>query len=257
VYKYSIISLWCKKNSSSSWVVSELTTDWLQVDSLVSCPVSFIGTSILPCLYAVSVIMQHSKGSSYQGVIWLRKFYCEVHALSSFQVSLLPKHNFIIVAVCSGAAMAMNGGEDTSSESDNFWEIDGFRRTVRRTEDGMHQCSELMKMMQERAEIEKDYAKRLRMWCKKWADNTEKGTVVHGLCSTYTCNVQYTHVESCFIGSVWPRLVEHQLHWILLLIQVGTPIGYSLESDVVCCWRDVCNHVCEFNRKKCLKYGFL
>jgi len=81
---------------------------------------------------------------------------------------------------CLAGVMATNGSvEHTqhSSANDNFWEIDGFKRTVRRTEDGMHQCGELMKMMQERAEIEKEYAKRLRVWCKKWADNAEKGTI--------------------------------------------------------------------------------
>ena len=83
---------------------------------------------------------------------------------------------------CLGLAgvMATNGSVEpaSASTSDNFWEIDGFKRTVRRTEDGMHQCGELMKMMQERAEIEKDYAKRLRVWSKKWADNAERGTVI-------------------------------------------------------------------------------
>jgi len=89
--------------------------------------------------------------------------------------------------------MATNGSAEPqpTSASDNFWEIDGFKRTVRRTEDGMHQCGELMKMMQERAEIEKDYAKRLRVWCKKWADNAERGTVlymIHGIV-TYSCSL--------------------------------------------------------------------
>jgi len=80
--------------------------------------------------------------------------------------------------------MATNGSVDTAAASDNFFEIDGFKRTVRRAEDGMHQCGELIKMMQERAEIEKDYAKRLRVWSKKWADNAEKGYI---LCtSTFT-----------------------------------------------------------------------
>ena len=85
-------------------------------------------------------------------------------------------HCAFCVCVLAGL-MATNGSAEPTSVSDNFWEIDGFKRTVRRTEDGMHQCGELMKMMQERAEIEKDYAKRLRVWCKKWADNAEKGTV--------------------------------------------------------------------------------
>jgi len=87
--------------------------------------------------------------------------------------------------------MATNGGVEPSSASDNFWEIDGFKRTVRRTEDGMHQCGELMKMMQERAEIEKDYAKRLRVWCKKWAENAERGSIIksHGSQLLLFCSI--------------------------------------------------------------------
>jgi len=86
--------------------------------------------------------------------------------------------------VCLAGIMATNGSVEAASASDNFWEIDGFKRTVRRTEDGMQQCGELMKMMHERAEIEKDYAKRLRVWCKKWADNAEKGAII----CTNTCD---------------------------------------------------------------------
>jgi len=81
--------------------------------------------------------------------------------------------------LCLAGVMATNGSVvEPNSSSDTFWEIDGFKLTVRRAEDGMHQCVELMKMTQERAEIEKDYAKRLKVWCKKWADNAEKGTVL-------------------------------------------------------------------------------
>jgi protein kinase C and casein kinase substrate in neurons protein len=71
--------------------------------------------------------------------------------------------------------MATNGSNEISIANECFWEIDGFKRTVRRTEDGMQQCSELMKLIQERADIEKEYAKRLRDWSKKWAANIEKG----------------------------------------------------------------------------------
>ncbi len=67
--------------------------------------------------------------------------------------------------------------EESGGSGENFWEIDGFKRTVRRTEDGLQQCNEMIKLIQERAEIEDKYAKRLRVWAKKWADVTEKGEV--------------------------------------------------------------------------------
>jgi len=80
--------------------------------------------------------------------------------------------------------MATNGTPEHAAV-DSFWDIDGFKRTVRRTEEGMQQCNELMKLMQERADIEKEYAKRIRMWAKKWADNIDKGMFLekkHMLC---------------------------------------------------------------------------
>jgi hypothetical protein len=73
--------------------------------------------------------------------------------------------------------MSVNvGGDDILvPTSDSFWEVDGYRRTVKRVEDGVQQCSELMKLIQERAEIEKEYAKKLKAWSKKWNDSFDKG----------------------------------------------------------------------------------
>ena len=53
--------------------------------------------------------------------------------------------------------------------------MDGYRRTVKRVEDGALQCVELMKMIQERADIERDYAKKLKAWAKKWNDCFDRG----------------------------------------------------------------------------------
>jgi len=59
--------------------------------------------------------------------------------------------------------------------SDSFWEIDGYKRTVKRTEDGMHMCNEMMKLISDRAEIEMKYANRLKSWSKKWSETIDKG----------------------------------------------------------------------------------
>ena len=59
--------------------------------------------------------------------------------------------------------------------SDSFWEIDCYKSTVKRTEDGLHMCGELMKLVAERAEIETKYSNKLKMWCKKWNDVIDKG----------------------------------------------------------------------------------
>jgi len=71
--------------------------------------------------------------------------------------------------------MALVAEDVLQPSSDSFWEVDGYRRTVKRVEDGSLQCSELMKMVQERADIERDYAKRLKMWTKKWNESFDRG----------------------------------------------------------------------------------
>lgn len=69
----------------------------------------------------------------------------------------------------------MSVHEEVLASSDSFWEVDCFRRTVKRTEDGLHMCRELSKLIFERAEIEREYAKKLQMWSKKWNETVDKG----------------------------------------------------------------------------------
>lgn len=88
--------------------------------------------------------------------------------------------------------------------SDSFWEPGNFKRTTKRIEDGYklvvfffsaststfmrmiiniafffqcRLCTDLQTLLQERAEIEKGYAKSLRTWSKKWGEIIEKGNV--------------------------------------------------------------------------------
>lgn len=61
------------------------------------------------------------------------------------------------------------------SASDSFWEPGNYKRTTRRIDDGHRLCSELQALVQERADIEKTYAKSLKGWAKKWNDLIEKG----------------------------------------------------------------------------------
>ncbi|KAJ8023936.1 Protein kinase C and casein kinase substrate in neurons protein 1 [Holothuria leucospilota] len=57
----------------------------------------------------------------------------------------------------------------------SFWEVGQYRRTVKRLDDGYEMCNKLMMLLQERAEIEKKYAKSLKQWSKKWNEIIEKG----------------------------------------------------------------------------------
>ncbi|EEB10746.1 protein kinase C and casein kinase substrate in neurons protein, putative [Pediculus humanus corporis] len=61
------------------------------------------------------------------------------------------------------------------ASSDSFWEPGNYKRTTKRIEDGYKLCSEFLAMIQERADIEKNYAKSLKAWSKKWNELIEKG----------------------------------------------------------------------------------
>ncbi|XP_043266821.1 protein kinase C and casein kinase substrate in neurons protein 1 isoform X3 [Venturia canescens] len=59
--------------------------------------------------------------------------------------------------------------------SDSFWEPGNYKRTTKRIEDGHKLCDSLIALVQERAEIEKNYAKALKGWSKNWNEKIEKG----------------------------------------------------------------------------------
>lgn len=90
--------------------------------------------------------------------------------------SLLPlTYLYQILCVVKTTDIDMSSTEDILASSDSFWEVDCYRRTVKRTEDGLHMCRELSKIIFERSEIEREYAKKLQGWSKKWSDSIEKG----------------------------------------------------------------------------------
>lgn len=71
-----------------------------------------------------------------------------------------------------------NHSEDTilgPAASDSFWEPGNYKRTTKRIEDGYRLCNDLMQLLQERCDIEKNYAKGLHSWSKRWNDAICKG----------------------------------------------------------------------------------
>ena len=60
----------------------------------------------------------------------------------------------------------------------SFWEPGIYKRTTKRIEDGNRLCTDLVQLVMDRAEIEKNYAKNLKAWSKKWNELIEKGVFI-------------------------------------------------------------------------------
>ena len=72
--------------------------------------------------------------------------------------------------------MKMSVNEDgVIAGSDSFWELEQYKRTVKRHEDGLKLCNELSQLIQERADLEKNYAKALKSWSQKFGKTVESG----------------------------------------------------------------------------------
>lgn len=61
------------------------------------------------------------------------------------------------------------------SVSESFWEPGNYKKTTKRIEDGFRLCNDLVQLIQERCDIEKNYAKSLHSWSKKWNDTIARG----------------------------------------------------------------------------------
>jgi len=90
---------------------------------------------------------------------------------------------FVAVGIDRRPAIKMSHHSDDNllvAGSDSFWEPGNYKRTTRRIEDGYKLCNELIALIQDRADIEKAYAKSLKTWSKKWNEIIEKGKVLFG-----------------------------------------------------------------------------
>ena len=85
------------------------------------------------------------------------------------------------------------------ASSDSFWEPGNYKRTTKRIEDGYKLCNELMTLVQERADIEKTYAKSLKSWSKKWNDLIEKGELRGRDVARWTCDSRGPWLESIYL----------------------------------------------------------
>ena len=85
-------------------------------------------------------------------------------------------NNRLLFRRCGGRTMSHHSDDNMLiATSDSFWEPGNYKKTTKRIEDGYKLCTELITLVNERAEIEKAYAKNLKTWSKKWNDSIEKG----------------------------------------------------------------------------------
>jgi hypothetical protein len=64
--------------------------------------------------------------------------------------------------------------------SRNFWDIRGYKNTLNRCDDGYELGTRLMNCLLDRARLEEDYSKSLRMWNKKWSDYLNGSQIEYG-----------------------------------------------------------------------------
>ncbi|XP_070553156.1 protein kinase C and casein kinase substrate in neurons protein 2-like [Ptychodera flava] len=57
----------------------------------------------------------------------------------------------------------------------SFWDVNQYKKTVKRIENGHRSCDDFMTMLQERAELEMKYSKSLKAWADKWEEKVSKG----------------------------------------------------------------------------------
>ena len=70
----------------------------------------------------------------------------------------------------------------TLDQKKNFWEIKGYKNTIKRTEYGHTLGNKLVSCLLDRARIEDDYTKSLKQWNSKWKEYLETSSMEYGSC---------------------------------------------------------------------------
>lgn len=109
----------------------------------------------------------------------------------------------------------LNKLEEPTTES--FWDTGNYRKVIKRIEDGLRLCNDLIKMSQEKAEIELKYAKSLQHWSKKWDDLVVKGPEYGSLEVGWKANlresIKIADMHMQISQSISDEIVEGVLLW--------------------------------------------
>ncbi len=105
---------------------------------------------------------------------------------------------------------------ETVALTQSFWDIRNYRKVVRRIEDGHKLSSDMMKVIQERIDIENKYTKHLQQWSKKWDEHitksSEHGTLESGWKSLFLATSRVAEVH-CDCQKKLDELLKSVIEW--------------------------------------------
>lgn len=95
-------------------------------------------------------------------------------------------------------------------------------------------CTDLQTLIQERAEIEKAYAKSLKTWSKKWGDLIERGT--QSICETTPENGQQLNSNAFALDFAGPEYGTMEAAWKGILTEAERLSDVHLQvKENLCC----------------------
>ena len=69
----------------------------------------------------------------------------------------------------------LKSNPNSKASSGSFWDPSNYKETTKRVEDGEKLVRDCIQMVEERKDIENEYAKQLQAWSARWENSVEKG----------------------------------------------------------------------------------